>query len=134
MDGFPPNHCRVIASRIEGDDAYILLSTGSNAPPYLYGVNCGRKNGRWLEGGSANGPGWEQTGHDPDVGTLSLWGKAPTGADMVRVQFEGNPVEQTVTEGAYLFVWWRVAPPQDWPRAAGFRIDGRWVRSEDDRH
>jgi hypothetical protein len=75
--GFPPKHCRVIASRSHGDDAYVLLNTGSGEAPYLYGVNCRRENGRWFEGGSANGPGWEQTGHDPDVGNLSLWGDAP---------------------------------------------------------
>jgi hypothetical protein len=131
MVGFPPKHCRVIASRVRGDDAYILLETGSSEPPYFYGANCRRENGRWFERGSANGPGWEQTGHDPDVGTLSFWGDAPPDADMVRVEFDGRMVEEPVIDRAYLVVWWRVPAPQDWPRARSFRVAGRWSDSAD---
>jgi hypothetical protein len=58
MDGFPIEHCRVIASRIQDDDAYVLLDTGSQGQPYLYGVNCVRSAGRWHETSSGNGPGW----------------------------------------------------------------------------
>jgi len=129
MNGFPPEHCRVIASRVNGDEAYVLLNTGSSAQPYLYGVNCHRENGRWFEGGSGNGPGWAQTGQDPEVGTLSLWDDAPPGAEMVRVEFEGDLIEEPVREGAYLIVWWRVPPPRDWPRVTGFRIAGHWGSS-----
>ena len=106
-----------------------MLNTGSNVQPYLYGVNCRRENERWFEGGSAKGPGWEQTGHDPDVGTLSLWGDALENADLVRVEFEGGIVDEHVSEGAYLVVWWRVPVPQDGPRVTAFRIAGNWVPS-----
>jgi len=112
---------------VNGDNAYVLLNTGSVTQPYLYGVNCRCENGRWFEGGSANGPGWEQTGHDPDVGTLSLWDDAPADADMVRVEFEGHIVEEPVVDRAYLVVWWRVPAPPEWPRVTAFRIAGRWV-------
>lgn len=129
MDGFPARYCRVIASRLQGDDAYVLLNTGSSEQPYLYGVNCRRENGRWFEGGSGNGPGWEQIGHDPDVGTLALWDDAPADADMVRIEFEGHVVDEPVIVRAYLVVWWRVPAPQDWPRVRAFRIAGRWIDS-----
>jgi hypothetical protein len=129
MVGFTPKYCRPIASRMSGDDAYVLLNTGSSEQPYLYGVNCRRENGRWFEGGSANRPGWEQTGHDPDVGTLSFWDDAPVDADMVRVEFDGGLVEGPVIDRAFLVVWWRVPAPLDWPRARAFRIAGRWIDS-----
>lgn len=133
MDGFPPKYCRVVASRVNGDDAYVLLNTGSSGQPYLYGVNCRRQDGRWLEQGSGNAPwGWEQTGDDPDVGTLSVWGDAPDGADMVKVEFEGRIFEDTVAEGAYLLVWWRVPCPEIWPQETAFRIAGRWTDSSGD--
>jgi hypothetical protein len=115
MTGFPA-HCRVVGLRLREDDAYVLLNTGSREQPYLYGVNCGRKNGRWFEGGSSNGPGWEQAAHYPDVGTLSLWGDAPVGSDAVRVAFEG----------AYFLVWWRVPCPSQWPRVVAILVDGTW--------
>jgi hypothetical protein len=127
MNGFPATHCSVITSRTQGEDAYVLLNTGSGAP-YLYGVVCGRRNGQWFEQGSSNGPGWEQTAHDPDVGTLSFWGEAPAGADMVRVECGGEEIEELVTQGAYLLVWWRVRSPVDWPRITAFRLAGAWVR------
>jgi hypothetical protein len=129
MEGFSGGDCVVIASRTDGEDAYVLLNTGSNTRPYLYGVNCSRQNARWIERGSANGPGWEQTGHDPDVGTLSLWGNAPAGADMIRVEFGDEQLEEHVVEGAYLLVWRRVQPPVSLPRVTGFRINGGWVSS-----
>jgi hypothetical protein len=129
MVDFPPKFCRVIASRVNGDDAYVLLNTGSTAHPYLYGAHCRRETGRWLEQGSSNSAGWAPTGHDPDVGTLSCWGQAPAGADMVRVEFGGDIVDEPVSEGAYLVVWWRVPAPQVWPRLGAFRIAGRWVDS-----
>lgn len=127
MFGFPPKYCHVVASRTNGDRAYVLLNTGSAERPYLYGVHCRRFNGRWLEGGSANGCGWEQTDHDPDVGTLSFWDNAPADADMVRIEFGGSIVEAPVIERAFLAVWWAVPAPQNWPRVTAFRIAGRWV-------
>ena len=128
MTGFPEAHCRAVASRVRGDDAYVLLNTGSRTQPYLYGVNCTRRHGRWLESGSSDIPGWEQTGHDPDVGTLSFWGEATNGAEAVRVAFEGDLIDEPVREGAYLLVWWRVPQPSEWPRLVAFRIGGAWSR------
>jgi hypothetical protein len=32
------------------------------------------------------GGGWSQSSHDPDLGTLSLWGEAPDGAVAVRLK------------------------------------------------
>ena len=127
MVGFPTAYCRVVASRENGDDAYVLLNTRSSEQPYLYGANCRRENGRWFEGGSSNMAGWEQTGHDPDVGTLSFWDDAPAEADMVRVEFDGRIVEEPVIDGAYLLVWWRIPVPRDWPRVTAFRIAGNWT-------
>jgi hypothetical protein len=72
MSTFPAEHAYVVAARTQGDDAYVLLNTGSHEQPYLYGVNCRRRAGRWHESGSGSGPGWEQTADDPDVGTLDV--------------------------------------------------------------
>jgi hypothetical protein len=129
VDGFPPEHCRVVASRVHGDRAYVLLNTGSSRQPYLYGVRCSRENGRWFERGSANVSGWEQTDHDPDLGTMTLWGDAPANADLVRVEFDGDVTDEPVSENAYLVVWWRVPFPQQWPQVRAFRVAGLWLTS-----
>lgn len=126
MVGFPPQHSRVVASRVDEDLAYVLLNTGSAERPYLYGVNCRREDGRWFEGSSSNAPGWSCAGDDPDVGTLSFWDDAPAGADMVRVEFQGRVIEAPVVDRAFLVVWWRVRPPDDRPQAVAFRVNGRW--------
>src|SRR5919108_659370 len=94
MTGFPDTHCQVVTSRVLGNDAYVLSNTGSRTRPYLYGVNCARKNGQWFERSSARSPGWGQTGHNRDVCTLSLWGEAPDGAEAVRVAFGGDLIEE----------------------------------------
>jgi hypothetical protein len=129
MVGFPPEHCRVVVSRVNGDDAYVLLNTGSSEQSYFYGVNCCRENGQWFERGSSNGPGWEQAGHVPDVGNLSFWDDAPAGADMVRIEFDGRMFEAPVIDRTFLIVWWRVQAPQNWPRVQAFRIAGQWIDS-----
>jgi hypothetical protein len=46
---------------------------------------------------------------------------------MVRVEFEGKVAEETVVDGAYLILWWRVPVPQTWPRATAFQVAGRWI-------
>ena len=130
MFGFPPQYCRVIASRIQGDEAYVLLNTRLTEQAYLYGVNCQRENGTWFERGSSNASGWYQTDHDPDLGTLSLWDDAPRDADRVRIEFDGHTLEEPVVDRAYLVVWWRVPQPREWPVARAFRIDGRWIDSD----
>jgi hypothetical protein len=80
MVGFPKAHCRVVASRMFEDDAYVLLDTGSPGQPYLYGSTCYRRGGQWFEAGSSNAHGWEQTSDGP-LGTLSFWGDAPDGIE-----------------------------------------------------
>jgi hypothetical protein len=127
MEGFPPAHCRVVASRVSGDYAYVLLNTGSRSQPYLYGANCICEHGRWFEQGSSNSPGWQGADDPPYLGNLSFWGDAPQGAHAVRVIFEDQTVEESVVDGAYLLVWWQVPRPSEWPRVSAFRIDGVWT-------
>lgn len=131
MTGFPAAHCRVIASRRFGEDAYVLLDTGSPGRPYLYGVHCFQQAGRWFESSSSNGSGWEQTGHDPDVGTLSLWADVPEGVEAVRVAFDGALIDEPVNQSAYLLVWWRVAVPTEWPHVVAVRAKGTWTAESD---
>jgi hypothetical protein len=127
---FPPQCCRVIGARASGDYAYVLLDTGSIEYPYLYGVNCQRRNGRWFEGSDGNSPSWARN-RDSDVGTQSFWGQAPVGADMVKIEFDGTVIEEPVTNGAYLAVWWNVPYSHGWPRLVAIRIAGRWRPSPD---
>ena len=132
MNGFPDKYCRVVASRVEGDDAYVLLDTGSPGQPYLYGVNCERSNGRWFEGSSGNGGGWSVTDVTVGAGTWSLWDDAPADADRVRAAFNGEVFETPVLEGAYLFVWWRQPNLPDMaPTVTAVRISGEWVEQLD---
>ena len=126
MEGFPKAHCRVVASRTFEDDAYVLLDTGSPGQPYLYGSTCYRRDGRWFEAGSTNGPGWAQTSHDPDLGTLSFWGDVPAGVEAVRVEFDDTILEESVRDGAYFLIWWRVPAPTEWPRIVAIREGGTW--------
>ena len=126
MVGFPQAHCRVVACQSLEDDAYVLLDTGSSGQPYLYGSTCYRRGGQWFEAGSGNGPGWMPTSDDPDLGTLSFWDEAPTGVDMVRVEFDGTICEGPVRHGVYLLIWWRVPQPTQWPRIVASHEDGIW--------
>lgn len=127
MDGFPGTACRVVASAREGDDAYVLLDTGPEGHPYLYGGCVTREDGGWAEGTSGNGPGWSLTDAEHDLGTLTVWGEAPEGAVRVRVGFRGEAREAPVANGVYLVAWWRVPYPDEFPRVEAFRVDGRWV-------
>src|SRR5882672_10870844 len=98
--------------------------------PTSYGVNCSQRDGRWLESGSSNGPGWSQAGPDDRLGTLVVWGEAPPDAEMVRLAFEGTAIEERVNNGVYLAVWWRTrCPEESWPRVEGFRIRGMWIQA-----
>jgi len=126
---FPTEFCRIVAMREHGDVGYVLFNTRPLGEPYLYGVDYERIDGRWTEGGSANGPGWSRVG--PELGTLTIWDEAPPSADRVRVDFEGETREEAVNEGAYLAVWWNVSHPDRnrWPIATAFRINGEWVRA-----
>ncbi|HJR67692.1 MAG TPA: hypothetical protein VJ802_14770 [Gemmatimonadaceae bacterium] len=130
LDGFPPGAVRVVATRAHGDDAYVLLDTRPAGPPYLYGVECMRDAGGWVEGSSSNGGGWRVTDADAELGTLVAWDQAPAGADRVRVALGADVHEEPVEYGVFLSAWWRVPPPAGvWPRAVAFRIAGRWVEA-----
>lgn len=79
LSGFPAEHCRVVASAAEGDEAYVLLDTGPGAGGYLYGANVVREDGRWLPGSDGNGPGWTVTDPQGALGTLAIGDEAPGG-------------------------------------------------------
>src|SRR5437763_11093428 len=65
--GFPAE-CRIVAMRKQGDAAYVLLDTGPAGRPYLYGVNCQRRDGSWSPGASGNGPGCARVRHAKERG------------------------------------------------------------------
>jgi hypothetical protein len=131
LSSFPPGAVRVVASRTSGDDAYVLVDTRPDGPPYLYGVEVTRDREGWIEGGSGNSAGWRLREFGADVGTLVVWEEAPPGADRVRVEFEGDVHEEPIENGAYLSAWWRVPyPDTSWPRIVSFRIDGRWIDAD----
>ena len=127
--GLPAQHGRVVAWRAQGDDAYVLLDSGPQGQPYLYGVCCSRHGGRWRRDSSGDGPGWTQAGPDPLLGTLVAWDLAPKGADRVRVQCAGQMLEEAVTGPAYLVVWWRV-PDLGFASPTAFRIGGEWIGAD----
>lgn len=125
---FPPEHCRVVRCETSGDDAYVLLDAGPPTAAYLYGANCRRDGGGWFETASGNGSNWAPCDEDGELGTLALWDSAPSGAEAVRAEFNGEMVEDSVRNGAYLFVWWRVPCPDplEWPRVNAVRTTEGW--------
>jgi hypothetical protein len=126
MDGFPAKYCHIVAIRVKDDDAYALLDTGAPGQPYLYGVNCKRRDGRWHAASSGNGPSWSLSDETTGLGTLSVWDEAPPGADRVRVEYDGQVIEEPVVEGAYLVVFWN-QPSSLEQGSVTFRISGHWV-------
>ena len=126
MVGFPPRYCRVVATAIEGDLAYVLLDTGSDGSPYLYGGWCHRRDRRWDEGGSSSmGGGWE--GPDGENGNLAHWGEVSGDITAVRLELDGVRQEVPAQHGAYLAVFWNVpCPEDDWPRIVSVKINGEW--------
>jgi hypothetical protein len=132
MEGFPPQYCHVVAARVDGDHACVLLDTGSPGQPYLYEIHCRCRNGRWCDDGSSNGSGWHQIGDDPELGTLTVWGDAPEGVSAVRVEFQAVIVDEPVRDGAYLFVWWRLpCPEEEWPRILAILTASGWKDSNE---
>jgi hypothetical protein len=128
LDGFPAAHCRVVAALADGDDAYVVLDAGPAGRPYPYGVSASRRAGGWLPGASGNGPGWTLTDRERELGTATVWGEAPDGADRVRAALDDDLREAPVAGGVYLVAWWRVpGPAGTGPRVEAFRIRGRWV-------
>jgi hypothetical protein len=130
LSGFPPGAVRIVASRANGDDAYVLLDTRPDGPPYLYGVEVRREPDGWIEGGSSNTSGWRLTEPEAELGSLVEWDEAPIGADRVRVALGADVHEEPIENGAFLTAWWRVPSPDTLsPRTVAFRIDGRWIDS-----
>jgi hypothetical protein len=131
---FPTRYCRIIATREQRDEGYVLFDIGPIGQPYLYGVSFARHDGRWSEGVSGNGPGWSHVGPDKELGTATIWDEAPPGADKVRVEFGREVREEVVANGAYLAVWWGVPHPEGrGPRAAAFHINGEWIQAPESR-
>lgn len=126
MSTFPPQYVHVVASCSDGRDAYVLLDTGSPGQPYLYGVNCHFRDGLWVEGGSGNAGGWSRTDEHEPLGTISIWDEAPAGADLARVEFEGEIVEVPVVEGVFLTVFFRRPLTDSFSRNVAFRPAGEW--------
>ena len=59
---------------------------------------------------------------------MTMWGEAPVGADRIRVEFEGDVHEETVSRGVYLAAWWNVpSRKESSARVSAFRIDGKWI-------
>jgi hypothetical protein len=124
---FPVESTRVVAVREHGNAAVALFDTRPSAEPYLYEVSYYRKNGRWTEGSSSNGMGWNRYSYDADLGVETLWGQAPPDADLVRAEREGRLLEEPVASGFYLLVWWDV--PDRAAELKAFRVKGEWVRA-----
>jgi len=126
---FPPEHCRVVAAREHGDHGFALFDTRPGGHTYLYGVHYDRSDGRWSEGASSNGSGWQRFALDGDLGVVADWGEAPRGADRVRIELEGDTREEPVSNGLYLVIWWDIPQPKTWAGATWFRVRGEWIRA-----
>lgn len=128
---FPPQHVRVIASASNGRDGYVLLDTGPPGQPYLYGVCCHFRSGRWHEGSSSNGPGWSSTDDESGLGMFMHWNEAGPGVDCVRLELDGDGIEAPVSQGAFLAVWFD-RPYSDGvgPRIVAYRQHGQWKAFE----
>jgi len=112
-----------------GDAGFALFDTCPGGEPYLYEVYYDRRDGRWSEGSSSNGPGWHRLDPDADLGVVTVWGEAPPGADMVRLEIEGEVREESVLQGVYWVVKWDVPCPTTTAQATAFRVGGEWVRA-----
>src|SRR5262245_58436811 len=126
MAGFPPSNCRVVASDVNGDHAYVLLDVGSPGQPYLYGSNCVRSGAEWIEANSGNGGGWSLTDEQTGLGTWCVWDDVPPDADLVRVEFDGRVSEHPVRDGFYFVVWWN-QPITIEPAVMAIRVRGEWL-------
>jgi hypothetical protein len=124
---FSLGSCRIVAVHEHGDAAVALFDTRPSAEPYLYEVHYQRENGRWSEGSSSNGAGWQRLKPDSDLGVVTAWGEAPAGADQVRAELEGHVLEEAVVSGVYFVVWWDVLAAD--PQVSTFRVNGEWVRA-----
>jgi hypothetical protein len=130
MLGFPPAHVRVVAVAQDGNDAFVVLDTGSPGTPYLYGGTVHRIAGKW-EGGSdhnGGGVGWTVTDSDQELGVVTIWDEAPVGAEAARVRWRSVERAVPVNAGGFLAAWWREPYPEDeWPTLVAFRVSGQWI-------
>lgn len=127
MEGFPPEHCRVAACVVGEDEAYVVLDTGPEGHPCLYGSVVSRGPRGWEAGTSGNGSGgWALTDHEHDLGTSYIYGEAPAGAERVRAVLDGDVKEVAVSGAVYLVAWWRVPCGETSPRVLAFRVRGTW--------
>jgi hypothetical protein len=130
MAGFPPAHVRVVAVAQDGDDAFVVLDTGTPGRPYLYGGTVHRVDGQWTGGIDGNGGavGWTITDHDRELGVVTIWDEAPPGAVAARVQWRGIVQDVPVHAGGFLAAWWREPWPEaEWPTLVAVHIAGQWV-------
>ena len=130
MAGFPPEHCRVLASVVHENAAYIVLETGPVEYRYLYGGTAQRVEGGWTDGISGNGPsaGWTLIDRDAELGVAYTYDEAPEGADAARVAFGTEMQEVAVVNGIYLAAWWHVPSVDERTLVTvAFRIAGEWV-------
>jgi hypothetical protein len=130
MLGFPPEHCRVLAIDVDGNDAFVVLDTGPAEYRYLYCGTVRRTGDGWSGGTDSNGGGvcWTRTDDARDLGVIALSDEAPSDSDAVRVSWRGRERESLVRNGVYLVTWWRELFPEGaWPAVVAFRIAGRWV-------
>ncbi len=103
IEGFPPHHCRIVASRVAGDDAFVLLDAGGPDHTNFYGCSCRRTHGGGRRDSSSNMEwSWFQRDDDGNIGTLAVWGEAPEGAISVRLDFGHTVIEEAITGGIYL--------------------------------
>jgi hypothetical protein len=88
MEGFPPAHCRMVESAVDGDDAFVVLDTGPAGRPYLYAGTVHRDAAGWHGGIDGNGGavGWTITDAERDLGVVAIWDEAPPGADAARIR------------------------------------------------
>jgi hypothetical protein len=130
MEGFPAAHVRVIATAQEGDHAFVVLDTGAAGAPYLYGGTVHRIAGRWHGGSDSNGGAvsWSRTDEEGELGVVTLWDEAPSGAEAVRVRWRDTEREVPVHFGGFLAAWWREPWPEDaWPKVVAFRVGDQWI-------
>ena len=130
MAGFPPEHCRVLASVTEGDAAFVVLDTGPAEYRYLYGGTAERVEGGWADGINSNGPsaGWTLTDRERELDVAYTYAEAPDGADRARVACGAEFQEPAVINGIYLAAWWGVrSDDARTPVTLAFRIAGVWV-------
>ncbi|MGH7489732.1 MAG: hypothetical protein ACREMS_07395 [Gemmatimonadaceae bacterium] len=131
LAGFPEGAARVLATRANGENAYVLLDTRPNGPRYVYGIECMRAGHGWVEGSSSNAAsGWMITHRDSGLGMVVIWDDAPVAADLVRVALGSDIHEEPVENGVFLSAWWRIPCPENVrPGAIAFRVSGRWVEA-----